>query len=397
MAYTYKVEIEGNQGFILDTDLLDTGLLGYLRTDITQYVRSVSAKRGKSSALDKFTAGQMTIVFDNRARVFDPQNTSSPIYGSVVPRKTIRFSAGYDSNSLHTQFVGFIDDWNFSYDVSGDSTAEAHCSDAFTVFATQNVTLTTPTAEISDARALRVLTNSQVAWPTDQFFAEGAVMILDSVTYSGNALDYLQSIADSEQGLLYVNRSGNVTLLGWNYFTQDIIGGIAVDLQFSDQSWIPGYPFSSLEVNYGTEQLYNYVTVTSSAGTVVAQSTSSQQTYRVATFDTTTLQNGTAQMQTLANSLVNTYSQPVFRINHIEVPIEGLMQFYSPSTSLGSAAVSTMFQADVGYSTNVNWTPNGVGSYSSQYGIVIGKTVTASPAGCNVSFEIGSYVQRSPL
>ena len=130
----YKVEIEGNSGFILDTDLLDTGRLGYLTTDVTSYVRSVSVNRGKSTDLDEYTAGQMSVVFDNRDRAFDPDYTSSPLYGAIVPRRRIRFSAGYDANSLQSQFFGFIDDWNFDYDVSGDSTASASCSDAFTVF-----------------------------------------------------------------------------------------------------------------------------------------------------------------------------------------------------------------------------------------------------------------------
>ncbi|NBW20139.1 MAG: hypothetical protein EBR82_70440, partial [Caulobacteraceae bacterium] len=64
--YTYKVELETNTGFILDTDVLDTGVLGYLLQDVTQYVRSVRTQKGKSTLQGKFTPGQMTVVFDNR-------------------------------------------------------------------------------------------------------------------------------------------------------------------------------------------------------------------------------------------------------------------------------------------------------------------------------------------
>lgn len=397
MSFAYKVELEGNDGFILDTDLLDTGLLGYLSEDVTEYVRSVTCKRGKSTSQDRFTAGQLSVVFDNRARVFDPSYSLSPLYGAIVPRRKIRFYAGYNSDSLHSQFVGFIDDWDFDYDVSGDSTATASASDAFTVLAQQNMTMAAPPAEISDARAERVITNSQVAWPIDDFYTEGAAITVNTVAYSGNALEYLLQLAETEQGLLYVNRSGVLTFLGWNYFAKAPLDIVVADIEFSDGAFVPGFPFSSLQTNYGTDQLYNYVTVTGSAGTVTAQDTTSQQDFRVASTDVDVLTNGTAQMQLLANNLIDTYKNPVFRVSGIEVPIDGYEQFYSPSVVLGSAAVSTIFQADFGYIVSVYYTPNGISPLTGDTGVLIGKTVTATPAGCAVSFELGAYQYRSVI
>lgn len=393
MSFAYKVEVEGTTGFILDTDKLDTGLLGYLTSDITPYVLSVSCKRGKSSQLDRFTAGQMTVVFDNRSRIFEQGGSG------VGPRRIIKFYAGYDQNSLHSQFVGFIDDVTYNYDVSGESTATAACSDAFTVLAQQTITLTSPTAEISDARIQRVLTNSQVAWPLDEFFSQGAAFTMNNVSYTGNALDYILQVADSEQGLVYVNRSGVLTFIGWNYFTQDLIAGYTPDLLFSDDSYVPGYPFTNIETSYNTDQLYNSVTVTGSAGTVTSQDYASQASYRVAAYDLDVLTNGTAQMARVADSLLASYAYPVFRVTSLEVALDGYPQFYSPSVSSGSAAVSTVFQADFGYVTQVIWTPNGTGDPIGlfDYGILIGKTINASPAGCTVSFEVGAYVHRDAV
>lgn len=395
MTFAYKVELEGNDGFVLDTDLLDTGRLGYLSTDVTSYVRSVSCKRGKSTNLDRFTAGQLSVVFDNRDRTFDPSYVSSPLYGAIVPRRRIRFYAGYDSNSLHSQFVGFIDDWNFDYDVSGDSTATASASDAFTVLANQNVTLTTPTQEDSDARILRVLTNSQVAWPLEDYFETGAAGICNTVSYSGNALDYLLQVAESEQGLLYVNRSGVLTFLGWNYFTTP--AGVTADLPFSDSGTSTVLPFSALETNYGTEQLYNYVTVTGSPGTVTSQDVTSQIDYRVSAYDLATLCAGTARMQLLADNLIATYKDPVFRVSGVEVPIEGYERYYAPNTATGSAAISAIFQADFGYTASIDWTPNGLGSALFSLGVVIGKTIQATPERLDVNFELGPYQYRSVI
>jgi hypothetical protein len=47
-------------------------LAGDVLTDVTDDVRSVSIKRGRSRELDRFTAGQAQVVVDNRNRDYDP-------------------------------------------------------------------------------------------------------------------------------------------------------------------------------------------------------------------------------------------------------------------------------------------------------------------------------------
>ena len=94
-------------------------LAGDVLTDITEYVRSVRVKRGRSRILEKFTAGIANVALDNRGRVFDPLYASSPFFGNIGPRKQIPIS---DNNEM--LFVGNVEDWDFSYSPSGDSVAE---------------------------------------------------------------------------------------------------------------------------------------------------------------------------------------------------------------------------------------------------------------------------------
>lgn len=385
---TFMVEIEGNDGFILDTDLLDTGRLGYLTTDVTSYVRSVSLNRGKSTDLDRFTAGQLSVVFDNRSRAFDPDFTSSPLYGAIVPRRKIRFWAGYDANSLHSQFYGFIDDWNFAYDVNGDSTASASCSDAFTVLANQTVTLTSPTAELSDDRISRVLTNSQVAWPLADYFSEGAAFTMNSVSYSGGALDYIQQVADSENGMVYVSRSGVLTFLGWNEWAGSL--SFPPEFFFGDDGSFNRVPFTSIETTYGTEQLYNYVTVTGSAGTVTSQDVTSQNEYRIASTSIDVLTNGTAQMQVLADYTISKYKDPIFRVASLGVSAEGISRMAE-----GSALLTSVFQADFGWVTEIDWTPNQIAPESQRLAVIIGKNIQATPDRCDITFNFIPLDNRS--
>jgi hypothetical protein len=52
--------------------------------EATNYVRSVTTSRGKSRELDRFDAGQFSIVLDNRNRYFDPTYTDSTTRTNLV-------------------------------------------------------------------------------------------------------------------------------------------------------------------------------------------------------------------------------------------------------------------------------------------------------------------------
>ncbi len=397
----YVVTLEGTTGFILDTDVLNTGLLGYLTTDISSYVRSASVKRGKSSDLNKFTAGQLTVVLDNRSRAFDPDYVSSPFYGAIVPRRKITFSisAGTGMNKeTFTQFTGYVDSWSFDYDLNGDSIATIAASDAFTVFARQIITLTSPTSELSGERIRRVLTNSRVAWDTAKYLPSGGAFTTDAVSYSGNALEYMQSVALSEDGVFYVRGDGVVIFWGWNAFTlgmRDPDRSIYfIDRWESSDPTAPWLPFSNLSVDYGTDQLYNYATVTGAAGTVTSQNTTSQTANGIASVDYAAITAGTAQMQVLADHLVTKYASPISRITNVGVNANGLYSAY-PSDSTGLLAVKKLLKAEMGWTIAVTWTPNGIGDATAGGGIIVGKTVTASPERLDVSFDVGLQENRS--
>jgi hypothetical protein len=379
--YDYKVEIEGNSGFILDTDLLDTGLLGYLTTDVTQYVRNVSVRRGKSTNLDEFTAGQMTVVFDNRSRAFDPNYTSSPYYGSIVPRRIMRFSIAEKGSSSYGQvFEGFVDDWNFNYDVSGDSIATASCSDAFTVLANQIITLTSPASELAQDRIQRVLTNSAVNYRND-YATSGSVFTMNSVSYTGNALAYIQDVANSERGYFFIAQGGDAFYLGWNWFVLGIDG-----LVFTDVDDGSGVPYTSIETTYGTEQLYNYVTVTGSAGTVTAQDVTSQINYGIAAESFPVVTAGTAEMQVLANYIISNYSDPRFRVSEVTISLDDP----KVKSAFSNQGLTAVIRHEIGYQVQVIYTPNQIGTAVSRQGFVIGKSINASPEGCTISFSISS-------
>jgi hypothetical protein len=101
--------------------------------DVTDYVREVTVRRGRSDEFQEFEAGTATITLDNRDRRFDPLNTSSPYSPNVVPRRGIRITAlntiGGTTTSFR-MFRGFVEGWPVSITDAGfDSTVTIECVD----------------------------------------------------------------------------------------------------------------------------------------------------------------------------------------------------------------------------------------------------------------------------
>jgi hypothetical protein len=182
-------------------------LAGPIFYDITDKVTSVSVQRGKNRQLERYSAGRATVALNNEDRTFDPLNTSSIFYGNIIPRRAIRVRTGG-----FNQFVGLVEDWNFSYDVSGRSTAQIAAADGFTLLAQQSLTAGTATTQLTGARVEAVLSQPSVAWPLDQREIDSGLASVGSDVFpsSGSVLNYLQSVEASEQGQLFISRDGYV-------------------------------------------------------------------------------------------------------------------------------------------------------------------------------------------
>ncbi len=146
------------QGVLDNTEYTLGGTLFY---DVSEYVRSVSVARGKSRQLDRFTAGGANIELNNNSRAFDPENTASPFFGQIIPKRTIKVETGGSA-----VFYGVVDDWNLNYDLSGLSLAGADCVDGFTLLAQRALSASTETSEKTGARINSILDRSEVNWPS---------------------------------------------------------------------------------------------------------------------------------------------------------------------------------------------------------------------------------------
>jgi len=337
-------------GVLDNTEYLLGGELFY---DVTDFVRAVSVRRGKSRQLDKYTAGIANIEFNNNTRVFDPENASSPYFGQIIPKRTIKVSTGGSA-----VFYGVVDDWNLNYDLSGLSLAGADCIDGFTQLAQGALSAHTATSQLTGARLDDVLDRAEVAWPaTFRDIDAGSELLQADVVADGtNTLEYLQLVNSSEPGSIFIGKDGKFV-----FKDRTVAPVSAGQVVFADDG--SGIKFSDVNVIYGTELLYNYVQIERlNGGTAIAQDVDSISTYgQHALVQSGLLLNSDADADELADYLVGLYSEPEYRFETLAVQLEALT----------SAEQIDVLGLEINDVCQIKFTPNGIGTQINKYAIVI--------------------------
>ncbi len=346
-------------------------LTGPQWTDISSYVSGLSITRGRNRDLDRFSAGKLSVTLNNETRAFDPLYSSSPFVGNIIPRRSIRVTTGGV-----VQFTGIIEDWNYSYDVSGASKASIVASDAFTLFATQFVTPGTSTTQLIGARIGAVLDMVTVAWPAGSRSLDAGTNTVGADVRDGtqSALDYLNLVTASEQGQFFMSKNGYVT-----FIDRANIYNVAGAPLFADDG--TGISYTGAAIQYGTDLLYNQVTITSPiGGTAVGNNFASQTTYGISGQTIDTLISDLISVAALADWWVSLYGDPEYRFESLQISLDGLE----------GVDLATVLGLELGDPIEVTFTPNGVGSAIVRYGQIIGVGHEARPDSYDITFSLAS-------
>ena len=304
---------------VLDSNALDGSLLG---DDVSEYCRDVSISRGRSDQLANFNAGTAQFRLINNDRRFDPINEASPYYDAtkgrsgVTPRRKV--SVFLDGEAV---YVGRITDIDVNYDFNL-SEVVISASDDFVLLANSTTGDSfTPPQELSGARLERILDLLSVGYPLASRNISTGVATLGnySIDANTNALTYLQKITDSEQGYLFISKDGLLT------FTDRLAASFASPSAFfsDDGSEIP---YSTLEVLYGQEFLYNRVSTQTEGGTPQnVDDAPSQTEFGISTLALSDLllADDSAAL-TLANTLLDGYKEPIYRFDELRIPMNRL-------------------------------------------------------------------------
>ena len=352
-------------------DAAQTILGGAIYQDVTPDVLVYSISRGKSRQLDKYQSGKANIQLDNNLRSYDPLYSASPYAGQILPKREIRIT----SNSI-VQYQGVIDDWDLQYQPEGNSIAIIKASDEMSQMANQSLSAVTNTAQFTGERIAAILGNAGMQWPNNRTDLETGLQSLqaDVISEGTNALSYLNTIADSEPGDFYINRQGIAT------FKDRYESAPATPLLFADDG--TGIPYQNLAVVYGSELLYNEVSVSRlNGGTETAVNLKSQEDFGISSFSLSglPLDNDTSA-DNLATYLVSGYAQPEYRFEAIDINI----------TDLSNAVQTQILNLEVTDFIRLLFTPNNVPPAIDRFAKVIRLSQTVTPLSHTVTLGLAS-------
>jgi len=297
--------------------LLDTGTLGgYQMVDITTMVRSVGTNRGRNRVMEQFTAGTAQLTIYDPTRLFDPVNTASIYYPYVAPRQPVQIIAGGV-----TIYSGYVTDWDLDYGFTTSANVTSiTCADAFTILSNQNMNAWTPTSQSSSARVAAVLTRPEVVYQGAYSVGAGSSTLGGAdVTAGTNVMSYLQNVAASEQGYLFISSTGTLTFTGRSAVLNPVSS-----ISFTDTNG--GIPYQTLKNQYGDELLYNYVQTQAPPGAVQTTSDpTSVSLYQAQQWTKLDLLNSTdTEALALANYVLGRYKDPVLRFTGVTVQLAAL-------------------------------------------------------------------------
>jgi hypothetical protein len=332
------------------------GLAGDILQDVTDDLRGVTVRRGRSRELERYQAGAATIDLNNDDRKYDPAaGTAITAFGaSMRPRKAVQIT----SNGYQV-FNGVVEDWDLDYRLDGDHVASVKVTDGFVFLAQQEIEPHTTTAQATGARIEAILDRSEIAWPDGKRDIDTGVATLQADAIGGtaanpqpvNALTYLQKVDESEQGALYIGANGSLT------FRDRSSLQILTTTKFADDG--TGIKFTNINASYGAEELRNRITVTRlNGGTATASGTASIAAYGAIDFEIKdTLYADDTQAQDLADLILTRYEEPLLRIDGIEVLLNDLT----------TAQVNEVLALELGALVQVVYTPSGIGDAIDQF------------------------------
>lgn len=334
------------------------GLLGggEIFVDISEYFITYNTTRGKSRELDRYQAGQASVAFQNNQRVFDPTFEASPFFGQIVPKRQLRIT-----NNGVIQFQGVVEDWNIEYEPGGQSIATCQAFDNFSYLTGLTFGGFSYDEELTGTRINNVL--DSIGWSTAAREVDdgAAILTAGSVEPGTGALEYFQTVSRSEPGDFFIAKNGDIKFVDRS---QAFVTG---DVVFSDDG--SDIPYKTISAIFGSELLYNQVTITSPVGTAVAESSTSIQIYGERDLEENTFLSTTEQLEQLANYLVGKYKDPEFRFENITIDLR----------QVPSGDKTKVLNLELGNIVTVEFTPNGISPAIERFGKIIGISQAITP------------------
>jgi hypothetical protein len=217
-----KINLSGGASFG-NPFILGTSQLGFAElqssvpiiVDVSNTTTNISTRRGRNLLQDKYESGQATIRVTDNEGLWNPQNTSSPLFGLLQPLRKIQASAIYNGVT-YGLFGGYITEYRYTYPRGQEvGYVDFVCYDAFRLMYNSNVTTVTGgTAGQTTAQRVQSIL-SMIAWPAAfTSIGTGATTCVADPGTVRSVLDAIQTAEFTEQGAFYIDENGVATFKG---------------------------------------------------------------------------------------------------------------------------------------------------------------------------------------
>ena len=323
---------------VLGIGILSDSSAPALVIDVTDVTRSIQIKRGRNILRDTYEAGTATVrIYDQDGR-FNPQNTSSDLYGELTPLRKLRISASYAGNSYYL-FSGYTTDYVYSYDQAENvSYVDITAVDAFRLFNLANITTVTGSANGDDTgeRIGKIL--DTVDFPNNmRSINTGDSLCQADPATTRTALTAIINAEFSEQGAFYMDAEGQAVFKN-RASTISSAGGTPIEFNQTGD-----IPYKNLKFAFDDKLIINQATITRIGGTAqFAEDAGSVATYfpHSVNYNDLVIQTDT-DANNIARIYVATRSDTTIRIDEMTV-------------DLLDTAVPTGTMLDIDYFQNVD-------------------------------------------
>ena len=337
-----KINLSGGASFG-NPFILGTSQLGFAElasvipviVDVSSQTLNISTRRGRNLLQDNYESGSATIKIVDPTGEFNPQNTSSPLFGLLQPLRKIQASATYNGVT-YGLFGGYITEYRYTYP-TGQETGYCTfiCYDAFRLMYNSNVTTVTggTAGQTTAQRVQSILT--MIAWPPAfTSIGTGATTCVVDPGTTRTVLEAIQTAEFTEQGAFYIDENGVATFKGRQY----VYDAQAASPTVFNQTG--GISYAGITFALDDKTIVNKATVTRIGGTAQTYSDATS----IAQYFTRSITATDMLMQTdpvalsLATAYVDSRKETSIRIETITLDL------MTPSYSAGiTAALSLDF------------------------------------------------------
>ena len=247
---------------ILGTSTLGSSTVPVPIVDLTPDVRQITINRGRSVQRDTYEAGSAVVRVLDPNSYFNPQNTSSPYYGYLVPLRKLRVSATTGTDQ-HFLFSGYTTEYRYTYPQGQEiGYVDIYCSDAFRLFQLAQVETVADAGagQSTGTRIGKIL--DQISFPANmRTLATGDSNCQADPGTLRTSLGALKNVEFSEQGAFFINGSGTAIFKD----RSDVISSIATTpIEFNQST---GIPYKNLVFAFDDKLIINQASITRYGGT----------------------------------------------------------------------------------------------------------------------------------